>query len=280
MGIFLSLFLILNFLSGAEINSQITDDFIKKNWKEAINKIKTAEVKYSIERMDAITKKVIGIDKCLWRYKDGKERLDVEILNEKGEIERKMFFIGKEWKTIRYVEVYENLKNEPEKGVSITQGYGFAFSYLTPSEILFRIPSLPLPIEESIKKFKLKEITSDYFKMEYSGNFKTEFHNGQIKLYWEIFLSKSHFLPLKIHVDTPNTEFIYIIEYTKKGEIWFPEKVKMEGISKNEKRKLGGVIIYEDIKVNEEISDEIFNPVFPKGLEVYDAISGISYENE
>ncbi|MCM8807695.1 MAG: hypothetical protein NC926_07125 [Candidatus Omnitrophica bacterium] len=250
------------FLENYLYSEDIKEEFVKKGWEYGLKQIKTAKVSYEIKSSN-----IKGVRKCLWQYKDRKERLDVEFLDENGEIEKKVCYIGKEMKTIIFS--YEN--NNSIKGVSILPGYAYFSTYLTPSTALFDIPSFIFPIEELIKKSYIAEITSSYAKLEYT------LFAGKDKISWEIFLSLKHFLPEKIIVRCSANMSTYIIDYIEMDKILFPKKIR-QIIKWEDGKLLDSTITYQYIEVNKEISDEIFMPEFPKGTMVSDMTTGITYE--
>ncbi len=263
-----TLCVVLIVLMSISLNSEdIKEEFVKKGWENALIQIKSAEVHYEIKSKR--TGKTIR--NCFWRYKNKKERLDVIFLDEKGNIEKRICLIGKEGKTIMFSPIGDESKEKKIEGVvGIYNNYTYFHSYMPPSEILFRIPFFTDTIEEAIQKSKLIDITSTSFKI---------FIPETYGIYWEIFLSKNNFLPQKIIINFTKDKkhkMIYEIYYKEIEKTYFPEKVEYTEIK--EEGKNFTVITYENIKINKDIDEEIFNPKFSKGTIVSDTTIGITYE--
>jgi len=89
------------------------------------------------------------------------------------------------------------------------------------------------------------------------------------------------FMPVKSILTLKHAKYLFITEYKKFEQIWFPVSGKVEGLVKNEEGEIlvHGIIEFEitDIEINKGIEDSFFQINFPKGTEVYDERTGINY---
>ncbi|HNQ34804.1 MAG TPA: hypothetical protein PKN80_01930 [bacterium] len=61
------------------------------------------------------------------------------------------------------------------------------------------------------------------------------------------------------------------------NNLWFPTGAKITTFSPDFPQGNIGRVIYEDIRINQNLGDEKFTPVFEPGTKIYDSALGISY---
>lgn len=88
------------------------------------------------------------------------------------------------------------------------------------------------------------------------------------------------FLPRRIEIYSSNKLTILLGPITLSNfgnNLWFPTETKTTTFSPEFPQGNIGRVIYEDIRINQNLGDEKFTPVFESGTKIYDSALGISY---
>jgi len=272
--IFLLIFTCVSILKTEEIPKE---EFIIKGWKYSLNKINSAECKYRVEGErkilpdgELIKRKLY---ECEWKYKNGKEVLKVKHFDEKGEIRlhNVFYFDGENSSIISF--------NKDEKYGIILEGKApQIFTFVPPSMFLFYFyPGFFF--EELISSSKIKIIKEERIKGEvcYVISIEKDIFKSKVDILFWLSRDKG-FLPIKIENIRKDNSMITEISYIKVGDIWFPKKIVGWNRGKDEAKTGYTMVIYENIKVNEEINDEEFKVNFEPGAVIYDTRLGTSFE--
>ena len=259
-------------------------EFVLKGWEYAVEMIRSGECNYTIKQEQKwyehppsvskpgffkkedyekvpYTKEKKETYNCCWKYKRGKEVVEyIKKTYEKGQ--GKIYCDGE-----KYVEIQDKQILITPVGI---QNLGI-YSVTPPSSVLFHFwPGVSVKKIFSSGKIELK-------KVEYVNNQKCYplvYRPSDYKdIGYTFWISEENFLPAKIETKIGSTiTIVSTISYTKIGDIWFPQKFIGYTDIKGEKNAVVE-IEYTNIKVNNEISDKIFEPEFQPGMNVYDRIT-------
>ncbi|MFN4228059.1 MAG: hypothetical protein ACK4F0_07985 [Candidatus Ratteibacteria bacterium] len=245
------------------------EEFIKKGLEYSISLIQTAECDYFVERQCG--EKYIKRYKVDWKYSKNREVLNAEYLDENEKVYQKIqfFFDGSKTIVISY--------HDSKTNASIHDGL-IPNMYLLcpPSTFLFHFyPGVFLKKILSSNNLKIQKI-AEVFKNEecYILIYQGEPPNDLIYKLW--LSSNKNFLPTKIEIIVKEETLVAEIDYEKKNSIWFPAKIL--GYQQN-KRGIGPYtrVIYQNIKINSQIDENLFIPILKSGISIYDVRLGISY---
>ena len=254
-------------------------EFIISGFKYNISLIKSAQLDFKVCDKMGQTKK-----EGKWFFKPGSERVDL-IETADGQVTR-VSYIYTDTKT--YIIGYQADKIESVSlGLSVYYIQQEIRSALTPSFIFLHLWPVGATLEELVTQstsYRLEIFEgSKCFKMEipkFEKEFKGYGRANYPALSYKIWLSvEEGFLPKKIDIYMNQKKVMEIgpiIMNKFDNNIWFPKETKIIWFSGGEKKE-EGYIEYSNIKINSEIENKVFTPVFPPGTKIIDYRTGTTF---